>query len=151
MNALGIGQLARSAGVATSTVRYYEKLGLLRPDARTESNYRAYSPRATERLRFIRAAQGSGFQLSDIREMLALTHSDDPPCAEVDALIDHRLADVRTRLADLRRVERALAKAKAACCTGEPDWCTQIERLKGRPSGACTPNQKSAPTPLTLK
>src|SRR5688572_11863076 len=93
-----IGELARAAGVATSTIRYYERLGLLKPDARTRSNYRTYSAKTADRLQFIRSAQASGFSLSDIREMLTLTHSDDPPCAEVAALIDHRLGDVRQRL-----------------------------------------------------
>ena len=54
---LTIGQLAHATGVPTSTVRYYERVGLFKPDARTRSNYRSYSARAVERLRFIRAAQ----------------------------------------------------------------------------------------------
>src|SRR5438309_8216843 len=90
-----IGQLARTANVPTSTVRFYERRGLLKPDARTRANYRTYSERAAKRLGFIRAAQASGFSLKDIREMLALTHSDDPPCAEVAALMERRLDDIR--------------------------------------------------------
>ncbi len=78
MEALPIGELVRTADVATSTVRFYERRGLLKPDARTDSNYRTYSPRAAERLKFIRAAQANGVSLKDIREMLALTYSDDP-------------------------------------------------------------------------
>ena len=80
---LTIGQLAAAAGVPTSTVRFYERGKLLTPDARTGGNYRAYSNASLERLKFIRAAQASGFNLSDIREMLALTHSDDEPCKEI--------------------------------------------------------------------
>src|ERR1041384_6251961 len=90
-----IGELARVAEVPTSTIRFYERRGLLKPDARTQSNYRTYSARTAERLKFIRAAQATGFSLKDIREMLALTYSDDPPCAEVAALIEHRLDDMR--------------------------------------------------------
>src|SRR5439155_24321123 len=115
-------------------VRLYERRGLLKPDARTDSNYRTYSPRTAERLKFIRAAQATGFSLKDIREMLDLTHSDDPPCAEVAALIQHRLADVRHRLRELKRVNRALTVALESCCKGGPDWCNEIERLKGRKS-----------------
>src|SRR6266566_619951 len=111
-----IGELTRAANVATSTIRFYERRGLLKPDARTEANYRTYSARSAERLRFIRAAQATGFNLKDIREMLALTYSDDPPCAEVAALIDHRLDEVRERLRELKRVERALSVARDSCC-----------------------------------
>src|SRR5688572_21466539 len=105
---LTIGELARSANVATSTVRFYERRGLLKPDARTQSNYRSYSSRTVERLKFIRAAQANGFSLRDIREMLALTYSDEPPCEEVAALIEHRLEDVKQRLRELKRVHQAL-------------------------------------------
>jgi DNA-binding transcriptional MerR regulator len=51
-----ISQLARAAGVPTSAVRYYERIGLLQPHGRTGGNYRLYGKEALERLRFIRAA-----------------------------------------------------------------------------------------------
>ena len=108
--ALTIGELARAAGVPVSTVRFYERRGLIRPDARTAANYRTYSARSAQRLAFIRAAQASGFSLKDIREMLALTFTDEPPCDEIASLIEHRLADVRQRLAELKRVERQLSR-----------------------------------------
>jgi DNA-binding transcriptional MerR regulator len=145
-----IGELAKAAGVATSTVRFYERLGLLKPDARTQSNYRTYSARTAERLKFIRAAQATGFSLKDIREMLTLTYSDDPPCAEVVGLIDRRLDDVRQRLRELKRVERALTAAHDSCCKGGRDWCNEIERLRGRQSTPCTSPKQSKRKPLTL-
>src|SRR5580692_5931214 len=116
-----IGDLAKSAGVPVSTVRFYERRGLLKPDGRTQSNYRTYSARTAERLKFIRAAQATGFSLKDIREMLALTYLDAPPCDEVAALIKHRLADVKQRLAELKRIDRALVLALKSCCNGGPD------------------------------
>src|SRR2546430_15542359 len=118
-----IGQLARAADVPSSTVRFYERRGLLKPDARTRSNYRTYSARAVERLKFIRAAQATGFNLKDIKEMLALTYADDPPCAEVASLIDRRLEDIKQRLRELKRVSRALTLARESCCKGGLDWC----------------------------
>jgi MerR family mercuric resistance operon transcriptional regulator len=147
---LTIGQLARAAGVPTSTVRYYERVGLFKPDARTRSNYRSYSARAVQRLRFIRAAQATGFSLDDVRQMLELTDSGEPPCAEVAALITHRLEDVRRRLRELKRVERALSTAIDSCCKGGPDWCGEVERLKGVAPSTCAPARTSRRTPLTL-
>jgi DNA-binding transcriptional MerR regulator len=147
---LTIGQLARGAGVPTSTVRFYERRGLLKPDARTQSNYRTYSARTAERLKFIRAAQASGFSLKDVREMLALTHSDEPPCDEVAALIERRLADVKQRLRELKRIDRALSVALKSCCKGGPDWCDEIERLKGRKTVPCDSPRCSPRKALTL-
>jgi MerR family mercuric resistance operon transcriptional regulator len=131
MSSYTIGQLAKAVGVPTSTLRYYERSGLLKPDFRTEGNYRAYSPQALERLRFIRAAQATGFSLHDVEEMLQLTYSTEPPCKEVVTLMKNRLADLRGRMKELRQVENALAKALATCCRGGRDWCQEIERLKG--------------------
>src|SRR5258706_4416987 len=99
-----IGQLARATGVPTSTIRFYERQDLLKPEARTRSNYRAYSVRSVERLKFIRAAQATGFNLKDIREMLALTYADDPPWTEGASLIDHRLHALNQCLRALNRV-----------------------------------------------
>jgi MerR family mercuric resistance operon transcriptional regulator len=143
---LTIGQLAKAAQVPTSTVRFYERRGLIGADARTTANYRTFTPQTLERLRFIRAAQASGFSLKDVREMLGLAHFDEPPCEEVARLIEHRLSDVRQRVKELRRVEKALATALQSCCKGGPDWCTKIERLKGG-NGIC---KKPARRALTL-
>jgi MerR family mercuric resistance operon transcriptional regulator len=142
VNSMSIGELAKAAAVPTSTVRFYERRGLLKADGRTQSNYRSYSIQAVERLQFIRAAQATGFNLKDIREMLSLTYSDEAPCAEVAALIQHRLEDVKQRLCELRRVSRALSVALKSCCKGERDWCTQIERLMGRKTCQCSTSEK---------
>lgn len=127
-----IGQLAKAAGVPTSTVRFYERRGLLKSDARTGSNYRAYTARSADRLKFIRAAQATGFTLKDICGLLSLIDSDDPPCDEVVALTGKRLADVRQRIRELRHVEKVLSRSLETCCTGRPsDLCEEITRLKG--------------------
>ena len=69
---LKIGKVARNAGLAIDTVRYYEREGLLQKPARTASGYRHYTPDAVARLRFIRQAKELGFTLAEIRELLTL-------------------------------------------------------------------------------
>jgi MerR family mercuric resistance operon transcriptional regulator len=150
METLTISRLAQATNVPTSTIRFYERRGLIKPDARTASNYRSYFPCTVERLKFIRAAQADGFSLKNVREMLALTYSDDPPCDEVAALIERRLGDVRQRLRELREVERALAVSLKSCCKGGADWCSEIERLKGKISLIPTPIKLSSRKRLTL-
>jgi DNA-binding transcriptional MerR regulator len=143
-----IGQLARQAGVPISTVRFYERRGLLKPDARTASNYRHYTPSTLERLRFIREAQATGFSLKDVEELLALTASQGLPCDEVEAVTRKRLEQVRRRLRELRHVEKVLRRSLEACCSGEQtDLCTEIGRLGGRPDACTAPGGKSAATP----
>ena len=78
---MAIGQLAKTVGVPDSTIRFYERQGLLRPAGRTTANYRYYGPDAEDRLTFIRAAQAAGFELTDIKSMLAFQDGGVTPCA----------------------------------------------------------------------
>ncbi len=80
---LTIGELARVAGVPTSTVRYYEREGILKPRGRSRSNYRLYAEEDVQRLRFIRAAQATGFTLQNVTQLLRPAH-----CHRVQDLID---------------------------------------------------------------
>ena len=115
-----VGRLAAAAGVPATTVRYYERRGLLRPATREGSgNYRAYGKDELERLRFIRAAQASGFALEDVATLLALRDGRTAPCREVQDLIECRLTDVVKRLNDLARVERVLKASLKLCQQNE--------------------------------
>ncbi len=73
MTLMGIGAVAKRAGVGIDTVRYYERAGLLEPKQRLRSGYRRYSDIEVARLRFIRRAQALGFSLKEIHELLALS------------------------------------------------------------------------------
>jgi MerR family redox-sensitive transcriptional activator SoxR len=68
---LNIGQIAARAGVATSTLRYYEDEGLVLPALRTDGNRRLYHREALRRIAFIRSAQRVGLGLAEIRAALA--------------------------------------------------------------------------------
>jgi DNA-binding transcriptional MerR regulator len=121
---LTIGQVAAKAGISTSTVRYYERIGLLRPGGRTPANYRVYDTEALERLRFIRAAQAMGFSLDDVAMLLR-----GAPCREVQVLIEARLAELAKRLRDLRHVQRILHSLLRECRRAD-ESCPVIARLK---------------------
>ncbi len=125
-----ISQLARAGGVPPSTVRYYERIGLLYPNERTAANYRLYDEEALERLRFIRAAQATGFALEDIISLLNFRSDDTAVCHDVQVLIEERLSDLEKRMADLRRVQRVLKTTLERC--RETEWkgrCQVIDTL----------------------
>jgi DNA-binding transcriptional MerR regulator len=131
-----IGALARAAGVPVSTVRFYERRGILRPEGRSRANYRRYSDDSLQRLRLIRCAQGIGLGLKDARDLLKLIDAERCPCDEVEQVVWRRLSDVRARIKELRRWERALARSLRVCCAGErAGVCETIVRLNRR---ACT-------------
>ncbi len=110
-----ISQLAKTAGIPTSTIRYYERAGLLRPTSRSGGNYRLYDDDALDRLRFIRAAQATGFTLGDVVTLLEQDLDTPASCAEVRDLIERRLVDVGQRMDDLRLVKQVLTSALAKC------------------------------------
>ncbi|HKU71085.1 MAG TPA: MerR family transcriptional regulator [Burkholderiales bacterium] len=113
MNSIGIGTLAKRAGVSIDTVRYYEKSGLLSPQSRLASGYRRYGDEQVSRLRFIRRAQDLGFTLKDIRELLGISKQRD--VARLKRAAEKKLADVQARLAALTRVRDGLATLVATC------------------------------------
>jgi Zn(II)-responsive transcriptional regulator len=113
MPTLSIGQLAKRAGVAIDTVRYYERNAMLTPAGRLESGYRRYGETELKRLRFIRRAKVLGFTLADIRELLSL--SDERNVAKVKLAAEAKLAEVEQRLAELERIRNGLRSLVAAC------------------------------------
>lgn len=113
MNSIGIGALAKRAGVSIDTVRYYEKSGLLSPHARLASGYRRYSDLQLSRLRFIRRAQDLGFSLKDVRELLGLSKQRD--VARVKRAAERKLIEVAQKIAALERVRNGLAQLVSVC------------------------------------
>jgi len=130
MESIGIGALAKRAGVGIDTVRYYERSGLLLPRARLASGYRRYSPAEVARLRFIRRAQGLGFTLREVRELLALSKQRD--VARVKRVAQAKLVDVEQRIASLQRVRRGLVSLIDACPGhGRAEDCPILSSLSG--------------------
>ncbi len=113
MSALRIGQLAKQAGVAIDTVRYYERNALLAPAGRLASGYRRYGTAELKRLRFIRRAKALGFSLDDVRELLAL--SDEHDIAKVKRAAERKLGDIAQRIEELERIRAGLNTLIAAC------------------------------------
>ncbi|MDB6046051.1 MAG: putative transcriptional regulator [Gammaproteobacteria bacterium] len=113
MNALGIGELAKRAGVGIDTVRYYERSGLLAPHARLPSGYRRYRELEVAQLRFIRRAQALGFTLTEIKALLKLSAQRD--VTRVKRSAQAKLADIDRRISELQRVREGLAELVAKC------------------------------------
>jgi DNA-binding transcriptional MerR regulator len=107
--AMRIGELAKLVGISTSALRYYEEAGLLGPAGRTDAGYRTYGPEAVGRLEFVQRAKALGLTLQEVRRLL------ESPQADVGAerdqlrhLVAHKLAETRTRIAQLEALDREL-------------------------------------------
>ena len=112
-DALTIGGLAASAGVHVETIRFYQRKGLLAEPHRNYGRIRRYGAADVARVRFVKSAQRLGFSLEEIAGLLRL--DDGTQCDEARAAAEHKLMDVRAKLADLRRMETALAQLVRRC------------------------------------
>ncbi len=108
-----IGTLAKHAGVNVETIRYYQRRGLVPEPDRPLGGIRRYERTHVRRLRFIKQAQTLGFTLEEVTDLLAL--EDGRHCREAEQLGSRKLAIVRERMAQLRRVERALTALVEQC------------------------------------
>ncbi|MEX2480741.1 MAG: helix-turn-helix domain-containing protein [Gammaproteobacteria bacterium] len=122
-------ELASRSGCNIETIRYYEKVGMLPDPPRSAAGYRLYSEHHVARLRFILRARELGFSLEDIRGLLDLVDGGTQTCAEVKARTERHLADVRTRIADLKRIERVLARTARQCSGDAVPECPVLEAL----------------------
>lgn len=119
--------LARLTGCNLETIRYYETVSLLPPPARTRAGHRSYGPEDVRRLLFIRRARDLGFSLVDVRGLLGLGAL--RSCAEVKERSERHLAEVRVKIADLRRIEAVLAETSARCSGQAVPDCAVLEAL----------------------
>jgi MerR family mercuric resistance operon transcriptional regulator len=129
---LPIGKLAKRTGVTVEGIRFYEKAGILRAPARTAGRHRLYSRGDLRRLSFVRRARELGFSLDEIRKLLRLVdNASDHSCAEAHRLATKHLDDVRAKMADLKKMEKALRGMVASCAEGTLPECPLIETLAG--------------------
>lgn len=112
-----IGDLASRTGVTVETLRYYEQRGLLRPSGRRASGYREYSDETERLVRFIKRAQGLGFTLAEVEELVRLRErawSGDAPWQLREAAVS-KVADIDRRIRELATLKRALTQMIDAC------------------------------------
>lgn len=133
-----VGKLAAAAGVGVETVRYYQRRGLLvQPPA--AAGYRRYNAVHLERLSFIKRAQGVGFTLEEIAELLTLNDTHDHRLAR--NLAGEKIRHIETRIAHLESMVGALRHLVDACHHGGEDMPCPIIRmaLEPEPTGGAKP------------
>lgn len=126
---LPIGELSRRTGCNIDTIRFYEKVGVLPKAARSSGGHRIYSLAHQQRLAFVCRARGLGFTLKQVRALLRLSDQRNRPCSDAQRVAGKHLAEVRSRIADLRAVEAALKALIAQCGQGEDASCPLLEAL----------------------
>jgi DNA-binding transcriptional MerR regulator len=116
MPELLIGQVARRAGVGVQTIRYYERRGLLPPPARRHSGQRVYEASAVDLLRAVKMAQGLGFTLSEIDELLRVSSRPARTSGALQDRLRQKVLQIDRKIADLYTIRHRLAGALHAGC-----------------------------------
>jgi MerR family mercuric resistance operon transcriptional regulator len=131
---LTIGVLSELAAVNIETIRYYERVKMLPAPPRTSGGRRIYDATHLRMLAFIRRSRELGFSLDEIRALIRLGSPEKASCRQVRDIASHHLDDIRARIADLRKLERLLARTVAQCTgTTAPD-CPVLDILDVRRS-----------------
>jgi DNA-binding transcriptional MerR regulator len=115
MDTFTIGEVAERSGFPTSTLRYYDDVGLVTPAARTAAGYRRYDQRALARLEFIGRAKALGCTLDEIVELVALWDGEgcEPIQRRLHELVTEKLAETRRRIDELTALTAQLEVAAA--------------------------------------
>ena len=138
-----IGELADRTSTTTPTIRYYEEIGLLPAAERQDGNQRRYGDEDVRRLTFIRRCREFGFSIDQVRKLASVTRDPWRSCTEARNIAYAHLLDVRSKLRELRALERSIAQFVSDCdaeCVGGPGpECSIFDELGGqhRPSSCC--------------
>ena len=126
---LTIGNLSDLTGVNIETIRYYERIKMFPAPPRTPGGRRVYDGTHLRILAFIRRSRELGFSLDQIRALIRLGGPEKASCREVRVVASRHLDDIRTRIGDLRKLERLLAKTVARCTGTTAPECPVLEIL----------------------
>jgi Hg(II)-responsive transcriptional regulator len=126
-----ISELAHDAGVNVETVRYYERIGLLRQPRKPGRGWRRYDQGSLRRIRFIKRAQELGFTLAEVKELLSLRSSTNPrTCERVSRKARSKVDEIDAKVRDLLAMKQALTELAAACPRdGAGDACPLLKAL----------------------
>jgi DNA-binding transcriptional MerR regulator len=126
-----IGQAALHSGVSAANIRYYEKEKLIPARGTGDNSYRIYSAADIHQLRFIRMLRSLDMSLQEVRSLLHLDLRKKNHCQTARDTLDEHLDHVRTRLKELRSLEKDLSVLRAQC-DGQNEQCHLIEALHAR-------------------
>lgn len=126
---MNISEAAKATGLSAKQIRDYEKIGLVRPSNRTESNYRSYSDADIQRLTFIRHARDVGFSLAQIGELLAFRDAPSHNCEEILHFTNKHIADLTEKIDSLQTIRDKLLELQKTSCLSDGNSGCAIRRF----------------------
>ena len=132
-----VTELANQCNTTPHAVRYYTRMGLLRPKRNPGNGYRIYKEAEVSWLRFVRQAKSLGYTLKEIKEIMHDVDDNASPCPRVREILARRIVENRQHLEELMVLQTRMEKALeqwAKMPDGVPDGhsvCHLIESVAG--------------------
>lgn len=123
-----IGTVVNELGVPASTIRYYERIGLIKPLARA-GNSRYLDQNDIDILKFVRMSQVVGFSISEIKELLTAFAKDSVDNEKCDQLVREKISELDTKMQDLARMRFSLSQAVDCHCASLQSCVEDIENF----------------------
>ena len=98
-----IADVAKEHDITADTLRYYERIGLLRPIARTATGVRDYSEADRERIRFIKCMRGAGVSIEPLTEYMRLLDQGDGTLEARREILVRQREITRARMAEMQK------------------------------------------------
>ena len=136
-NLMRIGELSRQSHLPVKTLRYYEELGLIQSEKRTEGGFRLFSPACLPRLSFIKQAKALGLSLQEIHHILNIHDQGEMPCREVRHTLQEKIGEIEQRIQELTQLKghlQNLLSQDALGIRGEAAICPIIEQEQDVPA-----------------
>ena len=125
---MNIGDVARQSGLPPKTIRYYEDIGLIRPQ-RSENGYRSFRESDLHKLAFLGRARALGFTIEDCRTLMALYEDDHRESAQVKAVAEEHLRQIDEKIAQLQSMRATLDTLIHACAGDHRTDCPILQDL----------------------
>lgn len=133
---MNIGEAAERSGVSAKMIRYYESVGLVPNASRRANGYRDYSDEDVSTLQFVRRTRDLGFSLEEVGALLALWFDKKRPSRDVKRLAERHVAELETKIREMRSVIRSLRSLSQACHGDERADCPILDDLASQRSAA---------------
>lgn len=124
-----IGEAATRSGVPPKTIRFYEEAGIIKPAARGENRYRAYSEPDVHTLRFIHRARRLGFPLKDVAALLELYRDSGRASRDVKKLALQHVAELDRKIGELTAIRNAISAVAEQCHGDHRPECPILDDL----------------------
>ena len=127
---MNIGDASSKSRLPAKTIRYYEDIGLLKPE-RADNGYRDYSMSDVHKLRFLQRSRGLGFSVEECRQLLALYEDKGRASSDVKSMAQSKLQEIDRKITELRELQHTLQHLVAHCHGDQRPDCPILENISG--------------------